>query len=154
MSRTLCITSADGQTGHLLSELLLTDAQFNSKIKKLYCVAFDPKKCDDLREMGAEIITHKQDHKVFGQELKATGADTIFLVPPAHMHKLSLSKELVWAVKDAEIKNTVLLSSAGTEFAESKRQPHLRQFVKIEDEVMQLLHTKGTQAVTSQCIIR
>jgi hypothetical protein len=154
MSRTLCITSADGQTGHLLTELLLTDAQFKTKIKNLYCLAINPEKCQDLAKMGAEIIAHKYDHNLLSQALKGTGADTIFLIPPAHAHKLKHSREMIRAVKDAEIKNTVLLSSAGTDLAEDKHQPHLRQFIKIETETMQLRYTEGTQAGTSQCIIR
>ncbi|OAX41567.1 hypothetical protein K503DRAFT_780577 [Rhizopogon vinicolor AM-OR11-026] len=156
MSRTLCITSADGQIGHSLSKLLLANKQFSTKIKKLYCHALDPdsEKCRELADNGAEIIAHKNDYRVLAQALKATGADTICLIPPAHAHKLKHSKDMIKAVKEAEIKNTVLLSSAGTDLAEEKHQPHLRQFTKIETETMQLRYTEGTQAVTSQCIIR
>jgi len=154
MSRTLCISSADGQTGHLLAKLLLTDPQFKSKIKKLYCLAFIPDKCRDLAEMGAEIIVYRHDHKTLVLALQSTGADTIFLVPPAHSLKFKLSKELISAVEDAGIKNTVLLSSGGIDLAEDKHQPHLRQFTKIEAETMKLRYLKDTQALTSQCIIR
>ncbi|OJA17049.1 hypothetical protein AZE42_03569 [Rhizopogon vesiculosus] len=142
--------SADGQIGRLLAELLLTE-KFSTKIKKLYCHALDPGKCVELAKRGVEIIAHKNDHWALAQALKATGADTIFLIPPAHAHKLKHSRDMIRAVKEAEIKNTVLLSSAGTDLAEEKHQPHLRQFTKIETETMQLRYTEGT---TSQCIIR
>lgn len=154
MSRTLCISNADGQTGHLLTELLLTDTQFKSKIKKVFCLAPNTDKCQDLAKMGAEIVAQRHPHEALGQDLKATGADTIFLIPPAHRHKSKNFKELINAVKDAGIKNTVLLSSAETDLAEDKHQPHLRQFVKFEAETMQLRYAGGTQTGSSQCIIR
>ncbi|KAG1723692.1 hypothetical protein EDB19DRAFT_1762544 [Suillus lakei] len=104
MSRSICITAADGQIGHLITELLLSN-QFKPGIDELFCVTLHPDKCEDLEQMGATIITHK------------------------HMR-------------------------LGTDLAEEKTQPHLRQFTKIETEMMQMRDMEGMEAGTSQCIIR
>ncbi|KAG1890806.1 hypothetical protein F4604DRAFT_373709 [Suillus subluteus] len=154
MSRSICITAADGQTGHLITELLLSK-QFRPKFKELFCVTLHPEKCEDLETMGAKIIAHKHsDPAGLVQSLKESGADTIFMIPPAHAHKLRLARDVLKAVAAADIKNTVLLSAAGTDLAEEKAQPHIRQFTKIETEMMHLRYTGGTEAGTSQCIIR
>ena len=42
MSRHLCITAADGQTGYLITELLLTDQTFSKKIKSVSCLTLNP----------------------------------------------------------------------------------------------------------------
>lgn len=154
MSRSICITAADGQTGHLITELLLSN-QFRPKFKELFCVTLHPEKCEDLKTMGAKIIAHKHsDPAGLVQSLRDSGADTIFMIPPAHAHKLRLARDVLKAVAAADIKNTVLLSAAGTDLAEEKAQPHLRQFTKIETEMMHLRHMGGTEAGASQCIIR
>ncbi|KAG2116383.1 hypothetical protein DEU56DRAFT_748331 [Suillus clintonianus] len=154
MSRTLCITAADGQIGHMVTELLLTSDQFKPKIKKLVCVTLHPEKCTDLEEMGAKIITHKHsDPAGLVESLKASSVDTIFMIPPAHAHKLKLSRDLLKAIIAAGIKNTVLLSAAGTDLAEEKTEPHLRQFTKIETELMHMRYNEGMEKASS-CIIR
>ncbi|KAH7926696.1 NAD(P)-binding protein [Leucogyrophana mollusca] len=153
MSRTICITSADGQTGHLVAELLLE--QFSTEFKQLCCLALNPDKCEDLKRLGAQVIPHKpKDRDGLVHALKSTGADTIFLIPPAHKNKLSLAKEMIDATYEAGIKNTVLLSAAGADLAEEKKQHQLRQFIHIEAEAMKLRYLPDTEAGTSQCIIR
>ncbi|KAG2350085.1 hypothetical protein BDR05DRAFT_871747 [Suillus weaverae] len=156
MSRSICITAADGQIGHLITELLLSN-QFRPKFKDLFCVTLHPEKCQDLKEKGAKIIPHTvSGHAGLAQDLRASGADTIFMIPPAHAHKLRLARDILKAVTAADIKNTVLLSVAGADLAEEKTQPHLRQFTKLETEVMGPRYTGpgSTKAGTSQCIIR
>lgn len=58
MPRKICITAADGQTGHLVAELILTDEEFSSSIEKLTLIAMDTKKCSDLKTHGAAIVQH------------------------------------------------------------------------------------------------
>ncbi|KAG1762668.1 hypothetical protein EDD22DRAFT_561524 [Suillus occidentalis] len=155
MSRSICITAADGQTGHLITELLLSN-QFKSKFTELFCLTLQPEKCKDLEEMGAKIIAHHHsDPAGLVQSLKDSRADTIFIIPPAHAHKLRHARDVLKAVAAAgTIKNTVLLSAAGADLAEEKTQPHIRQFTKIETEMMHLGRAGGTGAGTCQCIIR
>jgi uncharacterized protein YbjT (DUF2867 family) len=87
---------------------------------------------------------------MFAQSLKNSGADTIFIIPPASTRKLGPERDVLTAVKAAGIKNVVLLSAAGADLAVEKNQPRLRQFATIESEMMHLRHLEGT----SQCIIR
>jgi hypothetical protein len=117
MSRSICITAADGQTGHLITELLLSN-QFRFKFTELFCLTLRPDKCKDLAKMGANIIAHKHsDPAGLVQSLKDSGADTIFIIPPAHTHKLRHARDVLNAVAAAGIKNTVLLSAAGADLA-------------------------------------
>ncbi|KAG1782332.1 hypothetical protein EV702DRAFT_375684 [Suillus placidus] len=156
MSRSICITAADGQAGHLITELLLSN-QFRPKFKELFCVTLHPERCQDLEEMGANIMPHTvSGHVGLAQDLRESGADTIFMIPPAHAHKLRLARDILKAVTAADIKNTVLLSVAGADLAEEKTQPHLRQFTKLETEMMHPRYTGpgATKAGTSQCVIR
>jgi uncharacterized protein YbjT (DUF2867 family) len=150
MSRSICIVAPEGRTGHSITKLLFSN-QFRPKFKKLFCVTLHPDKCKDLEEMGAEIITHTHAEPTgFAQSLRNSGADTIFIIPPASTRKLGPERDVFTAVKAAGIKNVVLLSAAGADLAVEKNQPRLRQFATIESEMMHLRHLEGT----SQCIIR
>ncbi|EGN99961.1 hypothetical protein SERLA73DRAFT_180297 [Serpula lacrymans var. lacrymans S7.3] len=155
MTRSLCVTSADGQTGRLVVELLLTDETFSNKLDKVCCLTLHPSKCEDLKELGAEIIPHNPgDHEGLVTALKNTGADTIFLIPPAHKHKVKLAEEMLHATHQAQIKNTILLSAAACEFADAKKQPHLHDFIKIEGNTLAMRYLPDTEAGLSQCVIR
>jgi hypothetical protein len=44
-TRSICVTSADGQTGHLIAELLLTDGNFTGNYAQLCCHAIDTDAC-------------------------------------------------------------------------------------------------------------
>ncbi|KDQ64266.1 hypothetical protein JAAARDRAFT_52240 [Jaapia argillacea MUCL 33604] len=155
MSRKLCITSADGQTGHLVAELILTDPNFSSKIAELTCLTLHPEKCKDLAEQGAVVVPFKpRDHKGLVASLKKSGADTIFVIPPAHKDKVKLAKEMIMATREAGVKNAVLLSSAACDLAEVDVQPRLREFVDIEALFMESKGLDTTDAGHSPCIIR
>ncbi|KAJ3145127.1 hypothetical protein HDU89_007544 [Geranomyces variabilis] len=56
MPHNIAITSADGQTGHLVSELLLSP-DFASKLGgPLTCLSYNPEKTKDLEEAGAVVV--------------------------------------------------------------------------------------------------
>lgn len=155
MSRKLCITAADGQTGHLIAELILTDEAFSGKIKELTCLALHPDKCEDLAELGAKVVPHKPgDVKGLTKSLKDSGADTILLIPPAHKNKLKLAQEMITATREAGVKNTVLLSSAAADLADEDKHPRLREFIKIEALFMEAKGLTTTEAGHSLVIIR
>ncbi|EMD37646.1 hypothetical protein CERSUDRAFT_136344 [Gelatoporia subvermispora B] len=155
MSRKLCITAADGQTGHLTAELLLTDDTFRSRIAELTCLALHPEKCDDLEKLGAQIVPHKPgDVQGLVKALKESGADTILLIPPAHKDKLELAQEMIRATREANVKSNVLLSSAAADLADPTKQPRLREFIEIEAEFMRSKGIPETSAGHSPCIVR
>ncbi|KAK5653920.1 hypothetical protein OQA88_7845 [Cercophora sp. LCS_1] len=103
-SRNICITSADGQTGFLIAELLLSNDQFRSKITSVTCLVLDPSspKAKELERLGAATIAHKhgREREVVAA-LKKTGCDTLCPVPPAHKDKLDTAIELANAAKKA-----------------------------------------------------
>jgi hypothetical protein len=139
MSRKLCITAVDGQTGYLIAELLLTNPDFSSKIDSIIGLTLNPshEKCKDLAKLGAEIVHHVPGReKQMVQLLKKTGADTICLIPPAHKDKFQITLELVNAAKKAGVQNVCCISSAGADVADEKKQPRLREFIEIENLVM------------------
>ncbi|TFK55473.1 NAD(P)-binding protein [Heliocybe sulcata] len=155
MSRKLCITSADGQTGHLIAELILTDDTFSSKIAELTLLALHPEKCQDLADLGAKVVPHKPGNvKALTQSLKESGADTILMIPPAHKQKLKLAEEMLTATREAGVNNTVLLSSAGADLGEDEQHPRLREFIKIESMFMESKGLDTTPAGNSPCVIR
>jgi len=61
MSRQLGITSADGHTGFLIAELILTDPNFAEKIGSLTCPSIHPNadSCKGLTKLGAKVVLHK-----------------------------------------------------------------------------------------------
>ena len=155
MSRNLCITTADGQTGHLIAELVLTDDAFASKLKSITCLSLHPEKCEDLKGLGAVIVPHKPgDLNALVASLKDSGSDTVLLIPPAHKNKVKIAEEMIKATREAGVPNTILLSSAGADLAERDQQPHLREFIDIEALFMETKGLSDTSAATSPCIIR
>lgn len=89
-----------------------------------------------------------------GQTLKQTGADAICIIPPAHVSKLDITKELVEASKLANVPNVCLISAAGCDLADEKRQPRLREFVGIEQMVMSAKGDAETETGHSPVVIR
>ncbi|KAI0039782.1 NAD(P)-binding protein [Auriscalpium vulgare] len=161
MSRNLCITSADGQTGHLVAELLLTDERFGSKLASLVLLAQDTSKLADLdtqMEPGFPQVTVVEhvpgDASALASLLKEGEVDTIFVIPPASEDKMALTQEMVDAVREAGVRNVVLLSAAGCEYADPGKQPHLREFIDIEAMVLKNKGDTSTEAGHSPCVIR
>ncbi|KAJ7575674.1 hypothetical protein C8J56DRAFT_1062904 [Mycena floridula] len=152
--RNICLTAADGQTGHLIAELLLSLPDFSTKITSLTCLAADPDSCVDLAELGATIVQYTLGQpQSLVKVLKKV--DTVMLIPPSVTQKVAVMQELVDAVRVANITNVVLLSAAGCDLAERDKQPRLREFVDIEAMVLPLKGDTTTQASGhSPCIIR
>ena len=157
MSRNVCITAVDGQTGFLIAELLLSD-NFRSKIDSLTGLAMDPtsQKAKELESMGAVIVPHKpgREREVIAM-LKKTKCDTICLVPPAHADKFDISVKLAHAAKKSgTVKNVLLISAAGCDYAERDKQPRLREFIDIESVVLSAKGDTKTELGHSPCVIR
>lgn len=175
MPRNIVITSADGQTGcvnipfipsslqltrnpcrFLVAELLLTNKSFSSKIGKLTAMALHPEKCSELADLGATVIpfSSKTPKKQLVQALTDSGADTIFLIPPAHQDKVKLTKLMQESAKQANIQNVLLLSSAGADLAERDEQPRLREFIDIESDMLAEKGDRSSDIAHSPCILR
>jgi hypothetical protein len=157
MSRNLVITCGEGQTGHLIAELLLTNEKFSSAIKTLHVATCNQEHVHikALSESGAQIIPVTPGNtEGLTKSLKDSGADTILIIPPSVSNKLEATKEMVEASKAAGIQNVVLISSAGCDMAERDHQPRLREFVDIENLVMKTKGDTKTETGHSPCIIR
>ena len=158
-TRNLAITTADGQSGHLIAELILSDTEFSSKLASLTLLALDPSKCTDLEaeaessELKLTVVKHTSG-KALVKILQDASVDTIMLIPPAHKDKLDLTTAMIEATKEAGVKNVVLLSSAGADLAEREKQPRLREFIDIEQMVLETKGLTSTDAAHSPCIIR
>jgi len=151
----ICLTSADGQTGHLIAELLLTDNNFKSKVRSLTLVALDSSKCADLEKLGALVVPmDPADPDALLEALVNSGADRVMLIPPAKSNKMELVDIMLDVTRKAGIKNTVLLSSAGADLAERDKQPMLREFIDMEAKLMWNKGDTSTEAGHSPCIIR
>ena len=89
--RNICITAADGQTGHLIAELLLTDDHFKKHFDSVTCLALDPSKCKDLEKFGAHVVAHEPGRvSKMANVLKEMGVDGIMVIPPTHTEKVCL----------------------------------------------------------------
>ncbi|KAJ4861394.1 nmrA-like family domain-containing protein [Trichoderma breve] len=157
MSRNICITAVDGQTGFLIAELLLKEGKFARQISSLTGLALDPSspRAQELTELGGKVVHHQPGReRVVVKALKEIGCDTICLVPPAYRDKLDITLELANAAKKAGVSNVLLISSAGCDYADSKKQPRLREFIDIESAVLATKGDAGTPLGHSPCVIR
>lgn len=157
MSRKVCITAIDGQTGFLIAELLLKDDQFKKQIDSLVGLALDASspKAKELQGLGAVIVPHKPGReREVAAALKKTGCDTICLVPPARKDKFDIALELTSAAKKAGVSNVLLISSAGCDYAERDKQPRLREFIDLESEVLSAKGDPNVPLGNSPCVIR
>jgi hypothetical protein len=157
MSRKLCITAIDGETGSLIADLLLTHKDFAHKIRSVTGLTLHPDspKCEELKKNGATIIEHKPGKvRDMVKLLKQSGADTIMLIPPTHKDKTDITMELIEAAKQAHVPNVCLLSSAGCDMADEKKQPRLREFIEIEAMVMSAKGDTSTETGHSPVVIR
>lgn len=157
MSRNICISAVDGQTGFLIAELLRTDKTFSSKVDFVCGLTLHPTsaKNKELQKLGVTIIPHKHG-KVsdMAATLKESGADTLCIIPPAHKDKFDITMELVAASKKAGVPNVCLVSSVGADMASAKKQPRLREFIDIEQLVMEAKVDSSTSTGTSPVVIR
>ncbi|KAL3954171.1 hypothetical protein ACCO45_012127 [Purpureocillium lilacinum] len=86
--------------------------------------------------------------------LEEMGCDIICLVPPAHYDKFDIYVELVEAAKRAAIPNVLLISSAGCDYADTTKQPRLREFIDLESLVLQSKGDASTPIGGSPYVIR
>jgi hypothetical protein len=151
-------TSASrGQTGYLITELLLANTTFSKKLKSITGLTLNPSspKCKELQKFGAKIVEHKPGRvREMAQTLKQTGADAIYIIPPANPSKMGIRKELVEASKQANTPNVCLISSAGCDLANEKKQPRLREFIEIEQMAMSTKGDSETETGHSPVVIR
>ncbi|OTB17203.1 hypothetical protein K445DRAFT_273333 [Daldinia sp. EC12] len=159
MSRNVCITGAEGQTGHLIANLLLQPDKYPDigKVDSVVALTLHPRHhhVKELQSLGAKIVHHVPGReKVMVNTLKETGCDTICLVPPAHKDKHDICVELVQAAKKAGIQNVLLISSAGADYADPRRQPHLREFIELESLVLSTKGDPSSPLGHSPCVIR
>ncbi|TVY46740.1 Prestalk A differentiation protein A [Lachnellula occidentalis] len=157
MSRNVCIAAVDGQTGFLIAELLMTDKQFSSKVDSVCGLSLHPTsaKCKELQKLGVTIIPHKPGKvKEMAATLKDSGADALCIIPPTHKDKFDITMELVTAGKRAGVPNVCLVSSAGADMADAKKQPRLREFIDIEQLVMEAKGDAKTQTGHSPVVVR
>jgi len=157
MTRNICVTAADGHTGFLIAELILTDKNFKSKVDSVSVLSLHPTshRAKELAQLGAKVIPHKPGReREMVKTLKESGADTLCLIPPAHKEKFDITIELINATKKANVPNVLFISSAGADLAERDKQPRLRQFVDLESLVLAAKDDKSTSTGHSPCVIR
>jgi len=157
MSRKVCITAVDGHTGFAIAELILQHKEFSRKVDSVAGLAIAPKSehAQELKSLGAIIVQHKPGRvRDMSITLEEMGCDTICLVPPAHHDKFDICVELVEAAKRAAIPNVLLISSAGCDYADTTKQPRLREFIDLESLVLQSKGAASTPTGGSPCVIR
>lgn len=155
--RTVCITAADGQTGFLIAELLLTNPDYADKVGSVTALCLNPasEKGKELAELGANVVPHKPGRlSQMVTTLKKTGCDTVCLIPPPHSDKFDITVELIEATKKAGIPNVLFMSSAGCDFADPQKQPRLHEFLELEALALATKGDKHSKTGTSPVVIR
>lgn len=105
--------------------------------------------------MGVNVVTHSPGRvRQMTKTLKDTGCDTICVIPPAHENKFDITTELVEAAQKAQVPNVLLISSVGCDYADPQKQPRLREFIDIENMVLESKGLTSTATGTSPCVIR
>jgi hypothetical protein len=141
----------------LPSRIYFSVEPFSTKIDSLTALVMDPtsSKAKELKERGANVIKHSPGReKTMTKTLKDTGYDTICLIPPAHKDKHDISVELITAAKRSGISNVLLISSVGCDYADPKKQPHLREFIELENLTLASKGDASTPLGHSPCVIR
>lgn len=157
MSRNICITTAEGNTGFLITKLLLTDPGFKKGFNQVTALAINTQTpyVQELGKLGAVIAQHKPGRvRDTAKVLQDTKADTLMLIPPAHVNKIDITLEILEAAKRVNIGNVCLLSAAGCDMADRDAQPRLREFIELEVALMKLKGDPSTRTGYSPCIIR
>lgn len=157
LGRKIIITAADGQTGHLTADLLLTADELKAKHSGITLMCGDTSKCVDLAKFGPNIVfvDYEADPvENLVSKMKDSGADAIYLIPPASGKKVEFVEKMLEAAKKAEIPNVLFLSSAGCDMAEKQKQPNLREYIDMENMVMKTKEDTTTMIGHSPIIIR
>lgn len=157
MSRKICITAVDGNTGFAIADLIMQNRNISRKVEAVVGLALNPRseKAQELHSLGLQVIAHKPGRlRDMVKSLQSTGCDTICIVPPAHEDKFDICTELVEAAKKAQVTNVCLISSVGCDYASSDKQPVLRQFIDLETLVLQSKGDASTPTGGSPCVIR
>ncbi|KAJ0416976.1 hypothetical protein BJY00DRAFT_217001 [Aspergillus carlsbadensis] len=157
MSRNVVITSIGSHTGTQIAKLLLRDGHFKRKITSVTGLTLYPgiDNVKEVSDLGAKIVEYKPgnvDEVV--EALKATGADTILLLPPGHKDAYDITLELITATKKAGIPNVCFVSSAGCDLAERDKQPLIRSLIDLETKVLEAKGDASTETGHSPVIIR
>ncbi|KAG9775437.1 hypothetical protein KCU88_g5116, partial [Aureobasidium melanogenum] len=157
MTRNICITAVDGNTGFTIAEYILKNENFKKKVGTVTGIALKPNssRAKELAKLGAQIVPHKTGRvKDMVSQLESTGADTVCLIPPAHEDKVGITTELIDATKRANIPNVCFISSAGCDLADAQHQPRLREFIELESLVMAAKGDPDTSTGHSPVVIR
>ncbi|KAK8013767.1 hypothetical protein PG991_009360 [Apiospora marii] len=156
MSRHVCITAVDGNTGYTIAELLLSDP-FKSKVGSVVGLALDDSasKAKEFTALGGKLVSHKPGRmRDMIKTLKETECDVLCLVPPAHRDKEDITEELIHAAKKANIPNVCMISSVGCDYADPKKQPHIREFIELESLFLSSKGDASTETGHSPVVIR
>ncbi|KAF2104335.1 NAD(P)-binding protein [Rhizodiscina lignyota] len=157
MTRKVCITAVEGNTGFLIAELLLSNSDFKGKVDAVYGLSLHPSsaKAKEIAKLGAKVVPHKHGReRDVVDTLKQSGCDTLCLIPPTHQEKFDITVELINAARKANVQNVLFISSAGSDLAERDMQPRLREFVDLETLVLSAKGDPKTQLGHSPAVIR
>ncbi|KZV81010.1 NAD(P)-binding protein [Exidia glandulosa HHB12029] len=161
--RNILITAAEGQTGRLVLELLLTDETYASKFTSLTALVFsedakstldDFMQTEDIAGLKEILVFDPEDEETLVEAMK--NIDTCLLIPPARKDKAKITRTLLEASKKAKtVRNLVFLSSVGCDYAERDKQPRLREFIDLEALAMQPKGLTETELTGhSPCVVR
>ncbi|PSR82513.1 hypothetical protein PHLCEN_2v6061 [Hermanssonia centrifuga] len=155
-TRKILVTAGEGQTGRLLIDLLATDNTYHSKFESLTALVFSEEAKSLLQEYeDVQVIVYDPNNQEALVDAMSE-IDTCMLIPPARKDKAKITRALLEAAKKAKtVVNLIFLSTVGCDFAESDKQPRIREFIQLETLAMQPKSDSSSgDTGHSTCIVR
>ncbi|GAA5995538.1 uncharacterized protein JCM10292_005238 [Rhodotorula paludigena] len=154
--RVLAVTAAEHHTGSALLELILSEATYADAFSKVVGITFGEPVADAKAVLDEYNVETLKADGLDVDTLKKLGVDTICLIPPPIKEKTKAVKQVLDLAKQVKtVQNLVLLSSAGCDYADAKKQPHLREFIDLEILAMAPKSEPSTEDTGhSPCIVR
>ncbi|GAA5968448.1 hypothetical protein JCM11641_007641 [Rhodosporidiobolus odoratus] len=155
--RVIAVLSAEGYTGCAVIEELFSDGSYRNKFDKLLGITFGEAVSPDNKQILEDYSVETMSiDEVDEEKIKSLRIDTALIIPPARKDKLDQVKQFLELAKKAKsVQNVVLLSSAGADYADREKQPHLREFIDLEVLAMQPKSDPSTEDTGhSPCVVR
>jgi uncharacterized protein YbjT (DUF2867 family) len=127
----VAMTSCDYFGGHELARHLLQGHRKELEGCNIVCTGVHLDRMKDLERQGAEIAQLKVDDIKQMQEV-FRNCDWVVLVPIPESNRVQTTRNIMEAIKKANVKHVILVSRAGAD--SSEKLSHLYQFAEIEQE--------------------
>jgi len=127
----VAMTGCDYFNGHEIARHLLSVHRRDNEQCRLVCTGAHKNRMRDLERQGADVVQVKPDD-VKEYEAVFRDCDWVILVSIPEHDRVESSRRIMEAIKRANVKRVILISSTGAESNEKLK--HLHEYAEIEKE--------------------